>query len=337
MGLERYFASHGTGTLCLERPEGLEHTAWSAIDDPLQRLNRALATDDLPLVIGTCKDIVEATAKVVLAARGETTASNEDFPKLLTKAQSVLDRQPGRGLAADPHIRDVAQGALKVVNSLPALRNRYGTGHGRAQAPEVAEEIVLVTVDMAMLWTRWALRRLRHVILGRPENLISYLSSGGRFTRGHLSDRLRAARLADLDPADQSALGVAVAHRAMTGTFLVMDEGVERCAESDDVVEWPEAYRTGLINGLLLDAKGQSDTSVWAVQQIAQLLRSISDPGGVLGGAAEKLDHAWASSRLDTDETREEVRAAMAAERPRVPAAARAAWDRIRDRVEVPF
>jgi hypothetical protein len=154
---------------------------------------------------------------------------------------------------------------------------------------------------------------------------------------GAFEDQTISPSCTDLDPADQSVLGVAVAHRAMTGTFLVKEEGVERCVESDDVVAWPQAYRTGLINGMLLDAKGPSDTSVWVVQEIAQLLGLISDPGGVLGGTAEKLDHAWASSRRDTDETREEVRAARAAERPFVPAAAGAAWDRIRDRVEVPF
>lgn len=167
-------------------------------------------------------------------------------------------------------------------------------------------------------------------------NLISNLANG-RFTRGHLADRLRAARLPDLEPANQAALGVAVAHRAMTGTFLVMEEGVERCVESDDLIEWPEAYRTGLINGLFLNAEGQADTNVWAVRQIAQLLGSISDPAGMLGETANKTDRAWASSRLDSNEAREEVRAAMAAERHRVPPDALPAWERIRDRVEVPF
>lgn len=113
MVVERYFTSTAAGTLHLEQPEGLESTAWSAINDSLQRLNRALLADDLPLVVGTCKDLTETVAKVVLAARGVTTATNEDFPKLMTQAQSVLDRQPGRGLATDAQVRDVAQGALK--------------------------------------------------------------------------------------------------------------------------------------------------------------------------------------------------------------------------------
>jgi hypothetical protein len=216
-----------------------------------------MVVDDLQLVVGTCKDLAESVAKVVLAARGVTTATNEDFPKLMTQAQAVLDRQPGKGLASGAQIRDVAQGALKIINNLPNLRNRFGTGHGRPLIPEVAEEVVLLSVDMTMMWTRWALRRLRHVIFGRPDNLIKYLGSGATFYRGDLAARLEAACLSGLAAPDQSALAIAVAHRALTGTFLVMEEGVEACAQSGELTKWPDAYRVGLINGLVINADGE--------------------------------------------------------------------------------
>jgi hypothetical protein len=146
--LASYFTTTAAGTLRLDRPDGLEDATWAAIDGPLQRLNRALAEDERPLVVGTCKDVAEAVAKVVLTARGETVASNEDFQPLMGRAHADLGRQPGRGLATDPQVRDSAQAAEKLINNLPTPRNRFGTGHGRALAPEVAEEVVLLSVDM---------------------------------------------------------------------------------------------------------------------------------------------------------------------------------------------
>lgn len=326
MSVETYFVTTTTGALYLQCPDGLEAPAWAAVDDPLQRLNRAVAAGDLPLVVGTCKDLAEAVAKVVLAARGETVASQEDFPKLMTRAQSAIDRQPGRGLASDEAIRHAAQAALKAINQVPELRNRCGSGHGRALVPEVAEEVALMSVDMTMMWSRWALRRLRHVIFGRPENLITALSGGVTFFRGDLAARLEAARLPELSAANQSALAIAVAHRAMSGTFLVMDEGVERCAESGDRTVWPDAYRTGLIAALLINSQGQIETTPRAVRQIGLLLAVVEDPVKILTDLLAICKQALLSPRLGTDTARMEVQAAMHAEDGRMSTVARSLW-----------
>jgi hypothetical protein len=335
VALLRYYIPPGADTFRLERPEGLEDAAWGAIDEPLQRLNRAIRDEDMPLMIGCAKDLVEATAKVVLETRGETAPSKEDLPKLLAQAQAVLDRQPGKGLATDSTIRDISQGALKICNGLAPLRNRYGSGHGRSEAPQVAEELALVSVDSAMLWTRWALRRLRYVILGRPDALVRDLRRA-TFYRGDLTERLRTVRFGELDSPDQALLGVAVARRAMTGTFLVMEEGVERCAQTHDLDQWLESFRIGLINGLLLNAEGQFDTNAWAVKQIALLAGSLTNPGSVLNEVVEKSWRAGNSPSMDSDENREEAKRAMPASF-RLPEATRAPWDSLRDRLELPF
>lgn len=336
MSLLRYFSSAGVvETFRLDRPDGLEDATWRAIDDPLQRLNRALRDEDLPLIIGCAKELVEATAKVVLESRGETAPSKEDLPKLLNQAQAALDRQPGKGLAADASIRDIAQGALKICTGLAPLRNRYGTGHGRSVAPEVAEELALVSVDSAMLWTRWALRRLRHVILGRPEALIRDLGQAV-FYRGALTERLHAVRLGELSPPDQSLLGLAVARRANTGTFLVQEEGVERCAETHDLIAWPASYRVGLINGLLLNPEGQFHTSVWAIKQIPLLAASLPDPGEVLDEVAEKAWKASLSAPMESDEARAEIKSAMPETRRLTPSAQHG-WEQLSERLDCPF
>ncbi|MEJ3652033.1 abortive infection family protein [Actinomycetes bacterium KLBMP 9759] len=332
-----YFMASLTGSLLLLRPDGLEDAAWAAIDDPLQRLNRALAENDQPLVVGTSKDLAEAVAKVVLAARGETVASNEDFPKLVTRAQVALERQPGQGLAADEAVRLTAQSALKAIKGLPELRNRFGSGHGRAFAPEVAEEVVLISVDLAMMWCRWALRRLRHVIFGRPQVLITALSTGQTFHRGALTARLEAARLPELSEPDQSALAHAVAHRALTGTFVVAEDGVERCAESNDRVVWPNAYRAGLVAALLINAEGRIDTNPWAVRQVGLLLSIVDNPEKLLVDLAAISRQAFLSPRLAASESaRLEVQAAMLAEEARMPGPVQVQWRAIHERIVPP-
>ncbi|MGH3548117.1 MAG: hypothetical protein ACRDQU_08385 [Pseudonocardiaceae bacterium] len=193
----------------------------------------------------------------------------------------------------------------------------------------------MVSIDAALLWTRWALRRLGHVILGRPENLIRDLR-GSHFHRGDLAQRLQAVRLPELDEANQSLLGVAVARRAMRETFLVMDEGVERCAQTKDLVEWPEAYRVGLVNGLLINAEGQFETNSWAVKQIALLTMSFTDPGKILSEVAEKSWHAGLSARMDSDKTRQKVLSAMP-ETSWLPSAAQSSWNNLRERLLRPF
>jgi hypothetical protein len=181
----------------LQRPTGLEDRGWASIEDCRERLCRAARDQDRPLVIGSAKDLVEATARVVLLARGETVASGEDYQRVVNRAHAALERQPGAELAADLTISSIATATKKIATQLRELRNRYGTGHGRAVAPEVAEELVLVSVDAAMLWCRWALRRLQHLIAGAPSTL-AYDLEHGIFRAGELAARLTAANLPDL-------------------------------------------------------------------------------------------------------------------------------------------
>src|SRR5262245_13063094 len=97
------------------------------------------------------KELVEATARVVRVARGDTPASEDTLSTNLNRAHAALNRQPGQGLAMDEPVRNIAQGAKTIAGQLSELRNRYGTGHGRATLPTIATELVHVSVDAAML------------------------------------------------------------------------------------------------------------------------------------------------------------------------------------------
>ena len=97
---------------------------------------------DGPLVIGTAKELCEAIAKVVVAERGGTLSGAADLPDVVTAAHKALEFQPGEGVANDPETRKVAQGLKSIVLGLGELRNRRGTGHGRATPGNAVEEHV---------------------------------------------------------------------------------------------------------------------------------------------------------------------------------------------------
>ncbi|MGP3916345.1 abortive infection family protein [Nonomuraea sp. 10N515B] len=226
-----------------------------------------------------------------------------------TRVRSWISRSPGR--MAAPPVRNVAQGALTIVSQLAEIRNQFGTGHGRAHQPEIAEELVLVGIDACLLWVRWALRRLAHVIIGQPSALVRDLRDGGIFTRNALATRLKAANLSDIEEPDQHLLGVAVAQRAMTGTFMVMADGVEACASSNDLTLWPGGYRAGLVEGLFLDRDGYVRTSEWACRQAGLALSAHPQATDLLKELTEKIDHgAWSYGFMADHEER--VKAATA-------------------------
>jgi Abortive infection C-terminus len=296
----------------LERPEGLEDRAWESIEDCLNRLQRAFRDGDRLLIVGSAKELVEATARVVLDARGQPAASGEDFQEAVNQAHVALKRQPGPELAIDPAVRAIAQGSKTIATQLRELRNDYGTGHGRAFIPDVAEEVMLVGVDAAMLWSRWALRRLQHFIAGMPSMLARELHEGKTIRSGELRDRLVAVDLPSLDPDDQRLLGVAVADRAMRGTFVIKEDGVDACAEAQDASLWPPGYREGLAEGLFLDRKGHVYVEEWGARHTAIVLAAHPDPGAVLCALSEKIRQAsWSPRFANSAQTRREVITSM--------------------------
>ncbi|MBD9730104.1 abortive infection family protein [Streptomyces caniscabiei] len=279
------------------KPKALDPASWSAIRDCFDRLQEAARTNDRPLVIGSAKDLVEATARVVLDSRGQPAGSNEEYDKVLNAAHRAIERQPGPGLSADAAVRQAANAAKKLAVQLRELRNSYGTGHGRSTLPPIEDEVIETCVDGALLWTRWALRRLQFLIIGSVQQLVTDLHNS-TFSMGELAIRLQAANLPDLLFEDQRLLGVAVGQRAATNTFTVRIDGVEACAVSQDDAAWPVGYREGVADGLFLDSTGQIrvDTNVFGPRLTAQLLVPHPRQVEVLRGLADKIrSAAWST------------------------------------------
>ena len=148
----------------LQRPEHLDNGHWLEVENLERRLTSAYEDGDRALVIGTAKDLIEAVAKIALETRGELSSGSIKFPRLIVQAHATLQRESGDSLTSDPHVHRVSEAALSVVSDIAMavviLRNKYGTGHGRVRYQELLDEHSELALDGALMWSRWALRRI---------------------------------------------------------------------------------------------------------------------------------------------------------------------------------
>lgn len=139
------FASEG---LVLTEDGELHRRLLESLDDPetpqvlrsyIRRANRG--ADDAALVVGTGKDLLEATAAYVLLVRfGEYSYAN--FPTLLGQAYVALGLatpqiapEPG-----EPPWLEVERRLFDLGCAVNRLRNKEGIGHGRPFLPSVSDE-----------------------------------------------------------------------------------------------------------------------------------------------------------------------------------------------------
>ncbi|MEU4711636.1 abortive infection family protein [Nocardia salmonicida] len=108
----------------------------SAIRDHLERIARAVADEDPAQVIGSAKELIESTAKIVLVERGLPVNDKDDLPKLVLQAEQALLVHPTNhapGPDGSDAVRKILGGATTVTAGIAELRNRgFGTGHGQA-------------------------------------------------------------------------------------------------------------------------------------------------------------------------------------------------------------
>lgn len=299
----------------VDQPTTLDDEQWAAIVAILERLDRARRDLDWEQSVGATKDLCEAVAKIILEARGEVPTAAADFPKLINGAHVALARQPGVDLADDPPVKAMAQAAKNAVLAVNDLRRTHGTGHGRARTADVLLEHAEIAADSAILWIRWGLRRLDVIVEGRSVDLVRDLHRR-TFYREELARRLVAANIPDLDETEQRRLGIAVGQRAASGTFNVRIEGMEAAADDGP---WTTAYRTGLIEGGLIDADGFLHSGPLAAQAVVALIDALGDDASpVLPEIVELLADAPVSYAM-TAESRTEVAMLLATEAARFP------------------
>lgn len=108
-----------------------------AVRDHIQRIRLALGDGDSALLLGSSKELLESTAKIVLERVHEEPPTK--FPGLITRALETLMLHPKSELnqredLLEP-VRKILGGVLQIAIEVNELRNERGTGHGRLQAP----------------------------------------------------------------------------------------------------------------------------------------------------------------------------------------------------------
>ena len=311
----------------LERPPHLDDDRWQAIREHEDRLLTAVDNGDKPLIIGSAKELIESVARAVIESKNVVVPSNAEFDPTVNAAHKALDRLVGEGLDTSEQVRTVAASARKIAFQVRAIRNDHGTGHGRATVTEIDDELATVTVDACCLWCRWALKRLGHALADEPQRLIETLQTD-TFTRRGLQQQFTAIRMPLQPPDVQRAVGAAFAQRALTGTFVAHDVGVEAAVYETSLGSFPVPYREGVAEGLVFDRSGFLHLTSSGLPDLVGVLQPI--PPSALDPflqelAAKVREAGMAAQRLVTD--LDELAKQAAAQAVRFEAPARPAWN----------
>lgn len=136
----------------------------TAIEQHLTRI--AVAADDDPVqAVGSAKELIESTAKVVMRERGQVVDDRDDVPALVKKAQEALMLHPTQqadGPDGTDAVKKILGGLSTVALGVAELRNRgYGTGHGLASPRTgLRPRHAHLAVNAAVTWCRLMLDTL---------------------------------------------------------------------------------------------------------------------------------------------------------------------------------
>lgn len=280
----------------LRRPEHIEDEAWDAIETGLTRLKNANHIEDLHEVIGKSKELVESVARVAIEATDGTVGSAADFTEVVTTAHKQLRRGVGEDTSQDENVRALSNAARSMVIKIAPLRNAFGTGHGRASVPPVAQEMADIVLEGALLWCRWALRRLGHLLANYPLDVINAVSSGT--PEKELRRKFAAANLAQQDSETQRSIGVAFGRQAAGGFGNASTVGVDPVidtSEPEREKEYPTPYRQGVIEGMLFNNGGEIGLTDFYAGRVGNLIATLPDSAGThqfLAGLTETASSA---------------------------------------------
>lgn len=136
-------------------------TMTTALEAYVRRAQRG--SEDGALLVGTGKDLLEATATHVITEKYGQYSHQANFPTLLGQAFTALglatpltQPQPGES----PH-RRVERSLYEAGCAVNALRNKTGTGHGRPFLPSLSDDEALAAVQLMGIIAGLLLRALK--------------------------------------------------------------------------------------------------------------------------------------------------------------------------------
>jgi hypothetical protein len=277
-----YFNLNASLSIQIKPSDHLDAEQIEQIQKSVSRISNAVGNEDLPLAIGSSKELSESVAKIALYSMGISFTSNDDYKSLISAAHKALDRHPSDVADFHASYRSIIQAQKSIVSELAAIRNDHGTGHGRGRWQHVEQELALTSIEAALIWCRWVMRRLDNLLANSPITLRKQLDDGSSFYKGDLTKMLRKIQLPTLDETSQRAIGFSVARRARTGTFTVTEEGIDACLNQAKYIEWTTHYKLGLILGLVSTVEGQIYFTGDSIRKTKKLLVLLDEvPSGI--------------------------------------------------------
>jgi len=129
----------------------LENLSGKKLTEALRGyVNRAKkGVEDAALVVGTSKDLMEATAAHVLQEMWGNYQTTANFPTLLGQAFVALGMTTSEHpIQANEHARCRLERAMyEMACSINKLRNKQGTGHGKPWLPDIKEHEAKAAIE----------------------------------------------------------------------------------------------------------------------------------------------------------------------------------------------
>lgn len=128
------------------------------ISRQLQRLHRDLG-DDLSAAVGHAKELVESACKHVLGQTGP--GAGAKFPQLVDAALRSVGRHPAQVDPGDPDaqlLKQLLGATAGQLQAIAGLRNRVGTGHGRAGDVVLDQALAQLAIGQALTAVTYLLR-----------------------------------------------------------------------------------------------------------------------------------------------------------------------------------
>lgn len=140
-------------------------TEPAVIEEHLDRISHAVLQNDPALAIGSAKELVESTAKVVLRETGEPFSDDCDLPDLVRRAQLALAVHPTTAVTGpdgSTAVKKILGATIAITDGMAELRNRgFGTGHGPGMVRAgLAPRHARFAVNAARLWCEFMLDTL---------------------------------------------------------------------------------------------------------------------------------------------------------------------------------
>jgi hypothetical protein len=99
------------------------------------RLMKLIEEGDTESAIGAAKELVETVCQNILEQEGIKIQNGWRFPELFNKTKEKLDFVPEHVVnegKTKKSLDNILQGLSSIVSGTPAIRNTYGTGHGKS-------------------------------------------------------------------------------------------------------------------------------------------------------------------------------------------------------------